>query len=160
MDRTFDKMDMIESICSYETRTTCSDEDLKRTKTSLTVDEILDLSTQVLMGLDTYTPREIDDIIGDLSLTLAHQKREAGNGKKWKYMTLDMETQALICKLAEIEVNLVIIEEYRMEITLAPLRRSMRRQEPFRRTWNRVESLARRLGIQLRKEMMKAKFVS
>ena len=143
------EMDMIESIIFYSLESASSDEPLKRTKTTWTVDDILDHSTQVLRELDGYTPRQIDDLIGDLSLALAHEKRNAGNGKKWKHVTLDMETQALICKLAEIDVNLMVIEEYRMRITLAPLRRKMKRQEPFRRSWDRVQSLAKRLGNRL-----------
>ncbi|KAL6714025.1 hypothetical protein ACLMJK_008519 [Lecanora helva] len=119
---------------------------LERPFSHWTADDILNLSDAIVVQLDHFTPRQLDDIIGDLSLALAHEKAEGGNGKRWKHVTLDGETQALICKLAEIEINLEVVEEFRMNMTLAPLRRRPARREALQRQWRGLQRFYKDIG--------------
>lgn len=83
-----------------------------------TVDEIVVEANQVIRHFDEFTKHELDSIIGDMSYVLAFLKRNDRAGQHWRGCTLDMETQAHICKVAYIEVVLTQIEERRMEMTM------------------------------------------
>ena len=125
--------------------TTLSISDLDHPKDRWTIDQILDLTNESITLMYDYTPHELDSVIGDISYILAFEKKNDRTGKHWKHITLDVETQALICKLAAIETNLVRLEEHRMDITLAAMKggkqksKGLRRR--YRKLWNAVKEL-------------------
>lgn len=111
-----------------------------------TIDDILWRTTRIATKINEYTTQAIDNMIGDLSWILAYEKKNDPRAKRWKQITLDVEAQARICKLAEIEMNLVHIEERRMEMMLAKMRREQRKRMIFMRGWWRLRSWRKDVG--------------
>lgn len=115
-----------------------------------TIDEILGLALETKDYINEFSARELDTLILDMTYVLAFEKRNDRNGKHWKHITLDCETQALICKLAEFEMCLNRLEERRLEMTLTAAaereRLEKRKRAVLTRGWRRVERLGRRLS--------------
>ena len=118
-----------------------------------TIDEFVVEADEIKHHFDDFTKHELDSIIGDMSYVLAFLKRNDRAGKHWKGCTLDVETQAHICKVAYIEVVLTQLEERRMEMTMRwaakeEKRERLRRKKRmfFHRGVGRLRDLGGRLG--------------
>ena len=108
------------------------------------VDELLELTDSLMTILHKMTGKDLDDVIGDLAYILAVTKRNDRSSKHWKHMTLDVETQALICKMAHVDVNLSRLEERRMELTLANIKPEKPKRRNLRLYWHRLRDMVKK----------------
>ena len=84
----------------------------------LTIDQLLELTMETMTWINDFTTQELDSLISDITCILAFEKRNDSSEQPCKDMSWDVKTQALVFKMAEIEVNLNRLEVRWLDIVL------------------------------------------